>query len=486
MVDTSQGAIYSVLDHIYSTIMKDDGKTAAPTGLIVSIMNQGMSIDPWDYLYPWTPYFGTGQDSDIATREPEKQEGKRHPERSLKNTIDLVDKKLVANPKYEVMRGTSSISQTWQAIINGATIDPDGVANVDMEAFERYQKVLWEEKDVEEEDMRTGKMKTVKGVKVPTTLFKNYQDQEKKYYDAYTAYVSAYQQRNMTTWNATSRPLQAAVDLALAEWNQTRSQVKQALDGISSIGVDPSGNMIADAKKKWDLYQASTGGIFAISQPYTELQPSYWCRADNDEGWMEYTGTFKKTDTYKNEKTAEWHAEAELDFGLFSIADGETKASMKEINEEISQEDTTISLKYMLVTISRPWLDTSLFSMKNWYLVGAKKHSIANGEEPEPNNPENWFLPSIPTQMIVVKDLVIKNSALQKHFNSVKSSLETNASLSYGPFFTADGDGSQTRDTEIETEDKRDEGLEFKGIQIIGWVSEVMPAAPKMDAPQPG
>lgn len=490
MADTSEIAIFSFLERLYSTIMKEDGKQPPPTGLVVSMMAQGQVINPKDFLYPWTPYLGTDDEGPDATIDKPDPLGDIIPEQSLKNTCELVNRKLALSANYQVMPGTASISDTWEAIITSATIDPNAISHMSdaqKKKFAEVREKLYETRDIE--TIEKGK-KVVKQTEVKTAAYQTYLEKQDAYNKANNSYVNAYlgsRENNAAkkAWAIIGKTYIDAVDGAYNDWMASgKKQIEEALNILAAEGSDPSAGMIAKAQNRFAVYQAAAGGVFAVKTPYVRLSPSNWCDLNvkpEEDGFMEYEGTFTKTSVKAETHHKDWHAEIKVNVGLFG-GDASTKGAIDQANNDMSGDSTYIYLKYALVAIERPWLDTSLFSMDNWYMVGGKKNSISNGTMPDPN-PAKHYLPMIPTHMIVVKNLRIKNAALQQHFDSIATSISAEASLHYGPFVSVGGGYNQTDTETNQFENSATEGLKINGMQVIGWVSEVMPSSPKMDAP---
>jgi len=143
-----------------------------------------------------------------------------------------------------------------------------------------------------------------------------------------------------------------------------------------------------------------------------------------------------------------------------------------------------IKFNYCIVDIKRPWLDTSLLNLKNWFLVGDyKKNCISTGligqEKPAEN--EHSFLPSVVTSLILVKDVSIYWDDWKTHWQEHTS--KTSGSASVGVFcFTAKANYShKSVQRDFECDDTGEE-LQIPGIQLIGYVSAITPSCPQVDS----
>lgn len=484
-VNTSQGAVLKLLDRIYKSVLNiddDPQHAAAASGLMVAVLKVGRPLNPKDYAQAWTPFLPNGD----ATGKP----GDDSSIQSAKNVAELVDGKLALDSNASVISGTATVSETWKAIVTGATLK-DSTPREDPKNVQWAYKDLWDTKQIEgnERDEQTGKYKMV-DAQVHTGRYQKYLDCKAAYQKAVNKYVAAYQtaQEEPTAkklWPVNGKQFIGDVEDAMNEWVSVGQKVKMeaSINILSAQGSDPTALMITDAKNRWSIYQVALGGAVADKSPYSFISPSNWCDPDADI-WTKYNGTFSTSETHDTSSTKDWSAGLKLNFGLFS-GDAASKGSLEKVSKDAEGQDTDISLEWTVLTVMRPWLDTSLLSWDGWYLLlaGSKKNSISTGLREESNAPSAYYLPIVPVQMIVVRNLKVKNKALSDHFAS--EALKTSSSLdfNYGPF--ASVSSSFATDDEKKDEIKRmgREGLRIPGMQLIGWVSELTPASPKLDTP---
>lgn len=128
----------------------------------------------------------------------------------------------------------------------------------------------------------------------------------------------------------------------------------------------------------------------------------------------------------------------------------------------VKSNEFSMSFDYNIVYLDRPWFSTSLFHYsKLWYCLSLEEGYFSNGLK----DPENTgVLKSIPTAMILIKDLRIKAAWT----NEDKKNAENSYGL--GIFNT---DNSQFINDE----------LVIPGMQIIGWICEVLPKIPAVTDP---
>jgi hypothetical protein len=487
MVNTSEGAIFGVLDRIYKTMLKIDDNGQGRTDRVVSIERLGTPINPEDYKNPWTPFLESGEEGDD---EPDSDDPSL---KSASNVARLVDKKLGRTGNGDdTTRTTQKVSSTWEAIVNGAQLSSAQVTQYTQEEDEDFQDafdvVSTTEKVPGPRDPKT-REKTYVDEPCRTRTYQRYLDCKKAFEKAEEKYTDGYAEsldskRAKQLWPTRGKRFISAISDARDDWASIgkREIVENALNVMKARGKNPTAGMIANAKQTFNVYQRALEGQIETVTPYSYITPSNWCDPEDDDIWTKYEGEFKTSDSHDSSKTTEWHAELSVDYGLFS-GSASSAGGQTDITADASSQDTSISLRWAVVDIERPWLDTALLSFGGWYLKmpGAKKNCISNGAADFIGN-----LPCIPTQMILVKDVVVKNAAIQKHMDYMSKHLEVEASFSYGPFASGSAGYSSKEEKKNTLEKMAKEGLSIPGIQRIGWVSAITSSSPQLDNPNQG
>ncbi|MBD1909129.1 MULTISPECIES: hypothetical protein [unclassified Leptolyngbya] len=130
--------------------------------------------------------------------------------------------------------------------------------------------------------------------------------------------------------------------------------------------------------------------------------------------------------------------------------------------QSVESKQLSLSFKYCLVNVDRPWLSNAFLSAKGWYVPGFEAGGFSTGTA---NN--EGILPAVPIAFIAIKDLQISGWD-----NSESESVEK--AVSFGPFVLVD-----------RTIDKTAKTLTCSGIQVIGWVCQIMPFLPPLSDPDP-
>lgn len=120
----------------------------------------------------------------------------------------------------------------------------------------------------------------------------------------------------------------------------------------------------------------------------------------------------------------------------------------------------SISFKFCRVNIERPWFKLALLSTKNWWMFDTQQGEYSTGAD----DPNPGMFPLLTTSFIVIRDLKITANWSQEDRQNLGNA------TSFGFFDIRDGSLNQNT-------------LEVKGMQIIAWVSRVMPKLPPLSPP---
>jgi len=465
-------------------------------GFFVSFRSVGLPIHKEDYDNPYDPFGGnlskaldkalaqTPPPADPATA-PKTASSSLDPKqiaaaavgRSMKtylNTFLLLDDKLQMNNDYAVMPSSSKVSDSWWAIITGANGIPQ-------------QSTLTPEMQKQYDDARAVLADKDDN---PTSHYQAYMDREEEYKDKVKAYNRAYAGAmtdpfKLQNWPREGVLYQQDIDEAWDRWVGLghKQEIEKAINTLAAQGTDPAIALIARAKKRFQnslINFASVGDI-----PYTLLLPETWYDADNDDGWTIYTNAEAHSESHFKSSSTSFGGSAGLNLGFWSVGGGfESSESKQSLN--MSADDLEISFSYCAVDIKRPWLDTSLLNLKNWFLMGDyPKGCISKGtmaqELPADRGKEPVFLPSIVTSLVLIKDLSLRWSHWQEQWAQQESHVSGGGSVGYGPF-SVSGHYSHGEESRDFVADSSGESLTVHGVQWLGTVSMIVPETPQQNS----
>ena len=133
------------------------------------------------------------------------------------------------------------------------------------------------------------------------------------------------------------------------------------------------------------------------------------------------------------------------------------------------------SLRYLMVSISRPWLDFTLFRLNNWALGGQGAGFYSSGDV----TANDGLMPLIPTAIILGTNASITARFGPQDRALLKSLVESGTDIALGPV--------PLRIQALSALDTAADGTVTLGSSlpfIVAWVSALVPLAPAMKDPR--
>lgn len=461
-------------------------------GYFVSFRTIGLPIHKEDYANPFSP-LGVNLAKDIPAKDP--KDPKDAPktasaqmdenrifaaniaksQQAYLNSFLLVDDKLRMNSQYSVMPGSSKLSDSWYAIITGANgIPTQSVINDDLK--KAYEAA-------------TAKLMDKDGNPTPHyEAYMRFEDEWKTKIKAWhKAYAASFTDpMKLQNWPIEGTTYHDDADEAMDRWTSFgfKLEIENAIATLAAQGTDPAIALITRAKKRFINSLIEFQSVGEI--PYTVFLPNSWYDSDNDDGWNEYSSSDFHSESHFQSSSTSFGGGGGFNIGFWA-AEGSFNHAETQSSLNVSGNGLEVAFKYCVVDIKRPWLDTSLLNLKNWFLMGAyKKGCISSGamsQELPQNAIEPTFLPSIVTSLILIKDLSIKWSDWKSEWDSHAESTSGSTSVGWGPFAVRGSYSHHDEQRNFEA-DSSGESLRVPGIQLIGYVSTINPASPGVDSSQ--
>ena len=468
----------------------DERSSTMQEGYFVAFRSIGLPIHPDDYANPWSP-LGVNLEKDIPKTDPADpktapktgsdkidttqafQANIAKSQQSYLSTYVLVNNKLQMNNEYSVMPGSSKLADTWYGIMTGANGIPPT-----MELNDALKQAYAD---------ATAKLMDKDGNVTPHyQAYMQYEDAYKsKVKSRDKAYAAAFTDpMKLQQWPQDGVPYQDDVDEAWDRWMGLgfKVEIEQAISTLAAQGTDPAIALIARAKKRFQNSLFEFAGYGEI--PYTMLSPRTWYDADNDDGWNEYSSTDFQSDSHYSASQTSYGGGGGFNVGLWS-GGASFEHSDSQANANYAMKNVKIKFNYAIVDIDRPWLDTSLLNLNNWFLVGDYKKSCIStglmGQEKPGDGTEPLFLPSVVTSLILIKDVHISWDDWKSQWASHTEA--NSASASFGIWcFSASAHYSHAKQSRDFSCDATGEELVIPGIQVIGYVSQIMPPCPQRNS----
>lgn len=342
------------------------------------------------------------------------------------------------------------------------------------------------------------------------------------------------------TWPQISVTFQDIVDQARDDLKTGGAEkIERALDIIESVGISMQDHMIAQARKTYDVWDLGLAGV-PDRIPYSFFEPSSWCDpSDTEIGWQTLHVTSSQYQHYdasgsQYSDQGSWRQDASsnsggvsVGFALWSVsadvshseASSQWQGSTQYTHQSSfhnSAKNLTIDLEYGLVTIYRPWLISDLFYMDNWYLIGNKKHSVSDGtignQVGQKDAAPLALLPLIPQQFLVIRNVSISTSdwgddgaTLGAYYSGGQGSTSSDSTsvsggggvslgfVNFGGHASHSDSHAEGQSSDYATTSASSyfgttfdgSTLSIKGAQIIAFLSDIVPASPPLDAPDP-
>jgi hypothetical protein len=140
--------------------------------------------------------------------------------------------------------------------------------------------------------------------------------------------------------------------------------------------------------------------------------------------------------------------------------------------------DLRISFGFQRVQIIRPWLQSMLLRLGSWSQSGQKRNAYSTGSVEE----NAGSFPLLPAAMLVARDVEITAEWSREDQSLIETFISEGNRLALGPFVLSGsfGSGSGSREHHI-TSTFREKTVRVPGLQLIGWIGEVVPACPPLD-----
>lgn len=486
--------VYKILEDLKNKAAGIDPKTnKMPQGYFVSFRPIGLPIDPSDYQNAWTP---TGSELNQATTSAMNQQSASsagmpagaapavdinsliaakvgQSEMNYFQTFNLTDAKLTMNEQYSVMPDAGHVSDAWFAIINGAQeVASNMQLNQEMQnSVKAAQAVLI--------DPTTGN---------PTDHYNKYLNYQQTYYNAVQnldgQYANAISDPNgMAMWPITGKIPQEQVNSAMENWVGLgyKTEIETAQDTLNAQGMDPAIALINRSKLAYEnsLVEIGTLGLF----PYTLISPSTFYDPYIQDGWTKYSQDSTTASSSGSTSSSSESASAGFSLGFFSIG-GTGSHQQSQSALQVDTSGLSISFEYCTADVIRPWLDTNLLNLGNWFLLDNPKNCISDetyGQQLDAAPDKGTFLPSIVTSLILVRNLKIEWQMTHLQQQAFQQSSSGGAVVGYGPFVCG-GSFTNANGNNSSVGIANSQGIHVQGVQLIGYCSTITPASPRLDS----
>lgn len=399
-----------------------------------------------------------------------------NPKGDLRSTLalsDMVD--VVPTLTTEWADSTNKVSSAYKGIVDGANTDN----TMDPAQKATYDKAYAYLNSTSSIDNFDGPPTVSAG---PSPISLTYDENQTSYVNAVGGYRTAWNSYDLDDlddqrkFNAVAPGLQNNLDQAWNKWNREgKANVERATDALASTINDAVAHAISLAQAEMVVEK----GLAPLQSGGVRWYPSYamptnWADLDCEGSKLELSSSHLDTNTsdYANEYSS--HSK-----GIFWTSSSSEEGNTQQSSSRMESNDFSLSAELITVRIRRPWLNTLLFKMGDWWMKGVVEDGISNGQIA---GNENGVLPLIPTAFIVARNVKISanfSEQDQSHFATERTT-RSSSGWGWGPF-SGGGSYSHTRqENSTFNSDYSGGTLTLPGLQLIAWVSSIVtPCPPK-------
>lgn len=423
------------------------------------------ALNPADFKEIWSP---TNPNADLGTSE---------------RFARMVDK--ISTMSLEWQPKDQPLSETYASIVRGA--NEAKAARPSEGAIAAYNKA-YEYLHPKEINPFTGK-ESAGGV---SKEYEEYQKNLTALSDAYADYSTAYngyvdalvdakdengKRKAQRDWQAKERPLRREIDRVQTAITVGNGRyVQMALDTMNTTINDALARALQLAKAQVDDGQFN-GGTAGVGWLLTYASPSNWYDQAAVANFSQLTISSRNKSDDKTSTSHAYTFGASYNAGLWGVS-AQSEGSFTDSRHHTDADDLEISCNIAKVNIIRPWFNEFLFRSRNWWTNLGDNTDIlyiSNGKIDSSN--ADKILPMYPVAFIVARDLVIKGSFSKTDEQYISQAISAKASVNYGPFSI--GGSYKYGHEEEHMKSSFDAGtIKVPGIQIIGWVSRLLPPCP--------
>jgi hypothetical protein len=471
-VQTEQQLMQAIYDRLYNLL------TVSPSGghpppfnaqtTLLQLQQPGQALNPADFANAVTPTHPMG---DLLASE---------------NFSRLIDPVPAIGATY--VATDVGIENTYGQIITSASAATSApTQNVTATLPSQFNRVL----------AQALQIKTTSGatatVALPPPLAQAY-DQAKSAYDKalndYNAVLTSLDMTQPTDqhkWQVLAPPLQARVNTAYQAWRNAGASEVEGMNAAATASNSGVTQIIANDQRLFTETQLA--GQYPGDTPWhlSYGMPSNWSDPDPMIIRQLFTHYELSSSNLNVSNTSPFvtlgGAKAFVE-GLFSI-DVKQQGMKQTITNHAHMEATNISIAMdlCLVRILRPWLNGLLLSLGGWYIGGLSKGAISTGNLLDGKDAP---MKLIPMAFVVARNIEISGNLSQHDVSLIMSHDSKRGAIGWGPFQIGGTLYQPLRKTTPALTFRAaivDQRISVPGLQIIAWISQVVPLCPPLDSP---
>jgi hypothetical protein len=264
-------------------------------------------------------------------------------------------------------------------------------------------------------------------------------------------------------------------------WGQLQAArpgvIETALATMGQYQQSSRAAIFARARQVYEMTRR--GSLFDPSLFWHHCQafPANWYAASAADNFTQLTIESRKVRISEDSRFSSYGAGGGVNFGLWRVGAG---ASHERRQYDLSADTSnlTISFRFGRVEIRNRWLNQALFSLNGWSVAGRTPGGYSDGTV----TTNAGVFPLLRTAFIVVRDVRISANWGHTDLSIASQATSVNASVGWGPF-SLSGNYSNTSSSRKFNSSFDGTTLTVPGIQIMAWLSSVVPFSPPTGGP---
>ena len=364
------------------------------------------------------------------------------------------------------------IWQIYEDALNSAVVEPRQLTDQQKGQLKDAEDKLWTYKSLIARD--------------GTIIYTKQSSQLQLDYNAFKqAYQSALLSLNKVIMTAKNDPNnnEAAQDLALngpiyrqnvddafQQWNTVKSAVEVAQETIAELSSD--GPLLLFQSMRNDLHiMQMMDSQKSIYYSTTFFPAQFW----NADSWTTFSLAETEEHQYWSDSTTSWGGGVAGVYGLWYGSVGVSHTDTVH-HDSCNTRNYKVSFDLIQIPLVRPWLNPMLFMNHAWRLQ--QGGAILSDGNPLPST--GGTLPLLPTSLLVARNLSVSLDMTDEDNTSYRSETNTKGTVGWG-LFSLRGGYDKVSSGGTHDYKSSDDGIKCSGMQVIGFVCDIVPKSPNPD-----
>ena len=368
----------------------------------------------------------------------------------------------------------------YYKIIDQPVLPTVELSSAEQAQLERAKQFLFRADQYQ--DPITGDMVTVAVESAILQRYKEYATQWELAFEKYQSALEDYLLRKDSDplaaeiWARKGPVLKARVQRAYQMWaaaGKARVEEVQAL--IENLERRGPNKLWSDRRERYRSHVRDDfqGGNYLL----TKYFPQKFWKPDHGAGWMEFSFRHDEVHKVDTSKKESFGGGTSGSYGLFSWG-GKMQRDSTDTYSRADTENFGLKVELAKIPLRRTWMDAGIFSSRAWRFdaqMYPESEHLSDG-----GNPPNGTMVAYPSALLVARNLELNMDMTSETNTYSFEKITGSARGGWGPFSIK---GNYSKETTKQTHDyvSDHKGIKAPGMQIIGFVCQVLPKCPNPD-----